>query len=67
MSYARKDDPEVEDPGVVPYIPRKTVEKCPLGICDGSGIVSEGEHDNIRDVKCPHVKEESGDDQLQDP
>lgn len=27
-------------------------EKCPHDICDGSGIVTEGQFDDIRDKKC---------------
>ena len=34
-------------------------EKCPLGICDGSGIVTMGEFDSINDEKCPHTQEET--------
>lgn len=32
--------------------------ECPLGLCNGSGINLEGDHDDVREEKCLCVLEE---------
>lgn len=50
------DEQDLEEEGQ----PSASFEACPLDICDGSGIIYEGEFDDIRERECPHVKD-SGD------
>lgn len=40
-------------------LPKKGVENCPM--CEGSGTVMQGEHDDIEEVPCPCTISEPAD------
>lgn len=53
----------VDEMEFIPLAGLELTPVCPLGICDGSGITTQGFDDDVRDVVCVCSLDEGGHDE----